>query len=215
MEGTNVTQYRDTDASHNHTFYGNGCPNEWDNSVGPPSWGGSSEACSTRLVQINDGEIQENGTYYNFQGLILGNGGSTDNLNSPDTFCPLGWQAPYGGTGGDYYDKSKSWKFLISTYDYGHDNPNQDSIVKYPISATYAGYYHWDNGYLYGQGVVGNYMTPTINTITNYYLVELYSPDHFGTVSYKKLYGSTVRCVLGISTLESKYKMENRILMSE
>ena len=192
MEGTDVYQYKDLDWGHDHSYYGNGCPNEWTDSSGES---GSAHSCSTRVIKLYNYEELLNGTYFNYKGLTAGDQNGRDNANSPDSFCPLGWQVPYGGTGGDYYDKSKSLKYLLNTYGYGADQTGQEGIIKYPLSNTYAGYYHWNSGRLYYQEILSNLSTLTTNAGDKYYLSEIYSPDHFTQLSFKKALGSTIRCV--------------------
>ena len=138
----------DDNRNHDHSYYGNGCPNDW----GKDGDGGSTVSCSTRMTTTYDGETQKNGTYYNFQASASGSGGTslnTDNANASDTFCPLGWQLPYGGTGGDYYDISRSWKYLLDQYNYTLTEESQERIRSYPASYVYAGNYNWKTGRLY------------------------------------------------------------------
>ena len=145
-----LTVYADVDITHNHTYYGNGCPNGW----GTDGDGGSTTPCSTRIVQSSDDENQKNGTYYTFQAASSGSGATiaTQNTNIPDTFCPLGWQLPYGGTGGDYYNKSKSWHYLLSTYNIQFNDGSIDDANKlksFPLSYINSGILNWNNGRLY------------------------------------------------------------------
>ena len=145
MEGTNI-YFPDTDRTHDHTYYGNGCPNRQDQTI-PDTWGGSEVACSTRLTQTYDGETQKIGTYYDGQAGSSGSGETVaeENANYPDTFCPLGWQLPYAGTGGDYYDKSKTWRFLYNTtYHYVSGAGIGNTISSYPFSEVYSGYMNGD-----------------------------------------------------------------------
>ena len=143
-----------------HTYYGNGCPNGW----GTSGEGGSSTPCSTRVLKDKDNEQQKNGTYYNFQAVTVGTGGAieTQNNNSPDTFCPLGWQLPYSVTGGDYHDKSKSWIYLVSSYNYSYNqssDPDGAKLKKYPFSLVSSGHFYWRTGRLYIQNVDGDSST--------------------------------------------------------
>ena len=136
MTGTNISGNTGYNLGHNDTYYGNGCENDWEGSK--VYYGGSIEACSIRLINTYDDETQEIGTLYSFHAVTSGSGDSISIENSiaPDTFCPLGWQLPYGGTGGDYYDQSKSWYYLFVQY----VNPlvsNQENARKfqsYPLS---------------------------------------------------------------------------------
>ena len=145
MEGT-IIYFPDSDISHDHTYYGNGCPNIQTSSI-PDTWGGSEVACDIRIVQTYDGESQEIGTYYDGQAITAGSGETvtTSNTNAPDTFCPLGWQLPYGGTGGDYYDQSKSWLYLYTLYGYpSSSEPASRAARSYPFSEVLSGYMNGD-----------------------------------------------------------------------
>ena len=170
VEGTNILKY--ATANDSFTYYGNGCPNTWDDSK--PGHGGSSEACSTRIVSTFDGENQKNGTYFTFNAAASGSGGTslaTNNANSPDTFCPLGWQMPYGGTGGDYYDKSKSMNFLFDSYNLdSHTVSDRVNMLRsYPIVISPSGVMNFGVGRLFYQGVGNYYWTATNATDTSAY----------------------------------------------
>ena len=265
MEGNPVI--KDEEYAHDHTYYGNGCPNDWNNPTG-----GSTVACSTNLV-TTFGEVQAIGVYYDYLAATTGSGGpdslKNNNENSPDTFCPLGWQLPYSGTDGDYYDQSKSFRYLKSMYlSPGDTEPDIGKKgLKYPMSFARTGIYVTSKGGLALMGVA-SYLT----TITNYtrfagYKSTVYD-DAFSAFAYQdKRDSESVRCDFDISNLEifpwhprslisimafhflkahfpsvkimsnylknetkyfifmelranfdeaeSKYKMENRILMSE
>ena len=184
MEGrpNDLRVYIDTNVTHDHTYYGNGC--------GPDI--GSTTPCSTRIVQTNDGENQKNGTYYHFQAATVGTGGTiaSENANSPDTFCPLGWQLPYSGTGGDYYDQSKSWKYL---YDFYIDKEDLHFYV-YPHSYIRSGFFGWEAGYVTNQFLTGNFWSNTIKNDTNAFRINTSNTpsELYGTVT--KLFGFTLRC---------------------
>ena len=145
MEGTNIS-FPNEQVNSVFTFYGNGC------AIGA----GSKVACSTRLVSTYDGETQENGTLYSTVSAYTGYstpGTTADNSLSLDSFCPLGWQLPYSGTGGDYYDKSKSWKYLFETaYSLSSDVAGSQSIRSYPLSYVPSGGYELRQGVSYAQG---------------------------------------------------------------
>ena len=200
--------YKDTDYSHDHTYYGRGCSNGW----GSDGSGGSITPCADsdaggRYVETADNETQKNGTYYNFQAASTGSGGAitTDNTNSPDTFCPLGWQLPYSGTSGDYYDKSKSWNYLLTTYSIELDDGTEvdaSKIKSYPFSYVYSGYYYWTVGRLYHQSVNGYYWSSTIVSSTNAYLLYTWSSGIRPAYSNNKVLGITFRCDYRISILE-------------
>ena len=149
MEGNpaDLTIYRDVAVGfqkRDHTYIGNGCP----------GGSGTASPCSTRIIKDGNDEDQKNGTYYHFQAATAGSGGAieTDNANAPDTFCPLGWQLPYSGTGGDYYDKSKSWRNLFNTYGITYDDGGAAQATKirsYPFSYVLSGSFIWDSGLLF------------------------------------------------------------------
>ena len=190
-----LSVYVASDVNHDLTYYGNGC-------FGIP---GSFTPCESRIVTTSDGEDLEIGTYYHFQAATAGSGGAslaTDNTNAPDTFCPLGWQMPYGGTGGDYYDKSRSWRFLFNTYNYGNDDVN--AVLSYPISEIRSG--NMDSaGHL-------NRMTQVLNhwTITNEQSIKAYKVDVWGgnlissVAEVKRLYYPS-RCNSGVNILNLKH----------
>ena len=206
VEGTNILKY--ATANDSFTYYGNGCPNTWDDSK--PGHGGSSEACSTRIVSTFDGENQKNGTYFTFNAAASGSGGTslaTNNANSPDTFCPLGWQMPYGGTGGDYYNKSRSWKYLLSIYNItiGADLGGGPAVMSYPFDIIPSGALNIANGYLleaHENGVSGsaNHWLSTMTNRQNSDKLQVW----WNTVDIRyffKSYGLAVRCDCRISIL--------------
>ena len=177
IDGTVVGTNVETDAGANtpFTFYGNGCENEWVNDD-PPYYGGSNKACATRLVNTEDGESQYIGVYYSFYAATAGTGGTTletDNTNTPDTFCPLGWQLPYGGTGGDYYNKSRSWIFLFNKYGLTHGSSSV-KVKSYPLSYIPSGRYYLATKALYQMNNSGNYHSLTNQGTWNMYILAFY-----------------------------------------
>ena len=204
--------YKDSDVSHDHTYMGNGCKNGW----GTSGEGGSQTPCPDsdaggRYVKTADNETQKNGTYYNFQAGTTGAGAAitTDNTNVPDTFCPLGWQLPYSGTGGDYYNKSRSWNYLFTTYSVAFDAgtaADATKIKSYPFSYVYSGYYDWHTGRLYSQSNGGVYWSSTVVSSTNAYGLPTWSSGVRPANAYSKAHGVAVRCVLGISNLKASAK---------
>ena len=197
VEGTDI-YLLDNFGAHDHTYFGNGCPNS-------TTEGGSTKACSTKLVQTMDGETQEIGSIYNFQAATSGSGSALeeDNTNSPDTFCPLGWQLPYSGTGGDYYNQSRSWKYLLDSYGINTATlANARKILSYPISHIASGYYGFALGRLYGQTINDRHFSS--DNYTRYDLHRL-NVDINGTVSFDviaKNFAYPLRCILGINNLE-------------
>ena len=160
-----LTVYRDTNPAHDHTYYGNACPGAWSDDGST----GSTTPCNSRVVATLDDGNQENGTYYTFQASTSGTGSTIaiDNANSPDTFCPLGWQLPYSGKGGDYYDKSKSGKYLLSQYSIGNDSAGSEKIRSYPLSFVPGGYFDVRQGRLFGKDLYANYWPSTTTSIAN------------------------------------------------
>ena len=147
-----LTLHKDTNSLHDHTYEGNGCPTT------------STTPCSDHIVSTYDNENQKNGTYYTFQASTSGSGAglSAKNTNAPDTFCPLGWQMPYSGTGGDYYDQSKSWKYLFDTYGFPVSAEGSNQIKSYPLSYIPSGWFLFSNGQLSGITNYGAFKSSTV-----------------------------------------------------
>ena len=187
-----LTVYIDEDIAHDHTYFGNGCPNGW----GTDGDGGSITPCSTRIVKDGNEENQKNGTYYNYQAASSGNGASitTNNTNTPDTFCPLGWQLPYGGSGGDYYDKSKSLRFLTTTYNITDDSSGSTIIKAYPFSYVYSGDYLASLGRLYYQTNYGHYWTSTVVNDSSSYRFNMWNVRVMNQSTDYKGYSMALRC---------------------
>ena len=188
-----LTAYRDSDGTHDHTYIGNGCSGS-DGSITP---------CETRIVKTADDEDQKNGTYYNFQAATDGTGGAitTDNANSSDTICPLSWQLPYSGTGGDYYDKSRSWKYLFNKYSLIDDQASATKLKSYPFSYVYSGSYDWYTGRLYYQSNNGNYWSSTVVDSTNAYYLYTWSSVVRPANTNNKARGYALRCAHRFSIL--------------
>ena len=248
----------DGDANHDHTYYGYGCPDTE----------GSVVSCNLLIINTSDNEPQSIGTYHNFPSATSGSGSTavTDNSNATDTFCPLGWQLPYSGTGGDYYDQSKSWLYLFDFYHIQYDQQGVNSIRSYPLSYIDAGIYHPLNG-LYRANDMGYYYSGTVYSYKQAYGMRTTTIDSGPYTVFDSVAAVPLRCDCRISILnsfpwhprslisimafhflkahfpsvkimsnylknetkyfifmelranfdeaESKYKMENRILMSE
>ena len=200
-----VAPYKDGTWTNDHTYYGRGCSNSW----GTGGDGGSQTPCADsnaggRYVDTADGETQKNGTIYNFQAGTDGSGAALDsqNANSSDTFCPFGWQLPYDGTGGDYYDKSKSWRYLFINYDIGFDtgaSTDSTRINSYPFSHVYSGYYHWGTGRLYTQTSNGRYWSSTVTSSSAYHL-DTWPGGITLTGKSNKACGVALRCALRTSS---------------
>ena len=192
VAGTNTYQL-DDETKNSHSYYGNGCSS----SQYPAGEDGSTKACTTRIIIDGNNQDQKNGTYYNFQAATSGTGGAitTDNTNTTDTFCPLGWQLPYSGTDGDYYDKSKSWNLLFDTYIIKNDTSGSASLKSYPLSYIYAGYYAWNTGRLYNQTNGGNYWSATSFNSTISYDLASWSTAVYPSRTALKVTGYALRCV--------------------
>ena len=194
----------DENIQHDHSYYGTGCSDPWGDV------GGSRVACASRMLSTKDDESQKNGTNYNFQAATSGKGGaiSTDNANSPDTFCPLGWQLPYGGTGGDYYDQSKSWIYLLSAYSYSYGTnvePYVQHLNSYPFSLVFGGSYIWNNvGAFSYFGIHGMYHTPSSKEAGRSYRFYIWGKVINGNFD-AKFYGNNIRCPLILAMLKSNH----------
>ena len=196
-----LTVYKDATITHDRSYYGRGCKNGW----GTDGDGGSQTPCADsdaggRYVTTADGETQKNGTYFNFQAATVGAGGAmtTDKTDSSYTFCPLGWQLPYSGTGGDYDDKSKTWNHLFKLYGLhiGDGTATDATKVKsYPFSYVYSGLYYWVTGRLYFQSDTGGYWSSTVVSSTNAYVLYMWSSGVRPAYALNKAYGLAVRCV--------------------
>ena len=198
-----MTIFIDNNATHDHTYYGNGCS----------GGDGSATPCSTRIIQTADSENQENGTYFSFQAATSGFGGTieTENTNSSDTFCPLGWQLPYSGTGGDYYNKSKSWNYLFNKYSIVDDETSATKVKSYPFSYVYSGYYNWNTGRLYVQSNAGNYWSSTVVSSPVAYLLHTWSSVVRPANTYNKVGGLDIRCVKSLSIPSSTARWKEQI----
>ena len=193
-----LVQYKDTNISHDHTYYGMGCPNNW----GTSGELGSDIPCvaTGRIVKDGNNEDQKNGTYYHYQAASVGTGSTitTNNANVPDTFCPLGWQLPYSGKDGVYYNQSKSWKYLFDSYSITYDDGGTTESAKiksYPFSYVHSGNYNWNTGRLYNQGNHGNYWPSTVVSSTNAYSLGTWSLGILPANSQNRTNGFPLRCV--------------------
>ena len=202
-----VAPYKDGNVNNDYSYFGNGCKNSW----GTDGTGGSVTPCPDsdaggRYVKTADNETQKNGTYYNFQAATVGAGGAmdTDKSDSPYTFCPLGWQLPYGGTDGDYDDKSRSWNHLFKSYGLhiGDGTATDATKVKsYPFSYVYTGTYYWLTGRLYYQSLNGYYWSSTVVNSTRAYNLGTWSSGVRPAYANHKASGYAVRCGFMVSIL--------------
>ena len=200
MEGNpaDLTIFKDTNVAHDHTYIGRGCKNAW----GTDGNGGSITPCSDsdaggRYVKTADNETQKNGTYFHYQAATSGSGSvqTADNIDIPDTFCPLGWQLPYSGTGGDYYDKSRSWNYLFNKYSIINDETSATKVKSYPFSYVYSGNYYWLTGRLYYQSNRGDYWSSTVVDRTGAYSLDTWSLVVRPANTPHRAFGYTVRCI--------------------
>ena len=193
----------DDNRNHDHSYYGNGCPNDW----GKDGDGGSTVSCSTRMTTTYDGETQKNGTYYNFQASASGSGGTslnTDNANASDTFCPLGWQLPYGGTGGDYYDKSKSFSYIKQSYSLGTAEADANKARSYPLSYILGGSFHWGSALLYRLGLYGLFWSSTAYDGNSGYWFGNFR-NGIESMGGSKSGGYALRCINCLSSLHRRH----------
>ena len=186
----------DTNVLHDHTYYGNGCH--------VYSW--SYTACSLRTIKTFDNEDQYIGVLFNSNSSSSGSSVSitTADTNAPDSFCPLGWQIPYSGTGGDYYDKSNSWKNLVDLYDFGYSQTGSEKIRSYPFSFIQPGEYDYGQGGIAYTEIAGDYWINTVST-TDYrsYRFTIYGDRSEPRNTAYFSHGYPVRCDFDISNLES------------
>ena len=197
MEGTDLTPYQEDDPNKDLTYYGNGCSVD----------GGSKKPGSTRIIETYDNENQAMGTYYDYQAAASGSGGTNitaDNTNVSDTFCPLGWQMPYAGTGGDYYDKSRSWSYLFSIYNYNNNQAGVEGILSYPLSNIQAGNIYWPTITLYDMTIMSRLWSTTNSADWGAYRLSVHlEGKNYLIGTGGKGNGHSVRCDFDISDLES------------
>ena len=204
MAGTDI-HLVDTNVNHDHSFFGNGCVTTWDTT--DPYYGGSLVACSSRIVNTVDDEPQSTGSFYSFQAASSGSGATvtTENAIIPDTFCPLGWQLPYDGTGGDYYDKSKSWRFLFNKYGYSMQG-DSTPMRSYPFSNILSGWYQFTVGAFQEMTKMSYWHSETVQSSGGVYDFRLDSiwRQH----SHSKTAMTNIRCSLILATLKSNHKQK-------
>ena len=187
MAGTPITVPGNPEVT-NETYRGGACTSK------------SYASCSTYSLKTVDNESLFIGTFYNAHAITVDSSKTitANNTNFPDTFCPLGWQLPYDGTGGDYYDKSKSWIFLFTTYNISFNTGTAIDINKikmYPLSYIYSGYYYWGLGRLYYQGSVGYYWSQTIVGSASAYGLDTWSGAIRPSDIASRSFGFPLRCV--------------------
>ena len=200
MAGTDISDKADGLVAHDHTYFGNGCP-------GDDSQPESYESCSSKTEPTFDGETQNIGSYYNFQAATASSGVvlSEANTIAPDTFCPLGWQMPYSGTGGDYYDKSRSMKYLFETYGLLDDQHSAEEYLSYPFSNTRSGRIRFDVAGLRFVGTAGFFHPVTVAGGGNMYRIEVWRTNLRYNGPVPMIFGYTVRCNSKVSILILKH----------
>ena len=211
MAGTELVGYKDDHLNWSTTYYGNGCSQGWN--------GTDTKSCSIKTVRTWTGrdtdedkflgEIQKIGTYYNYGSASAGTAGDVyapDNTNISDSFCPLGWQLSYGGSGGDYYDKSKSWRYLLAAYNIpvGSGAWGGKLAMAYPLDYVPSGAADFLNGKVveaHSEGVNGSYdgWTATIQSQAFSYKLQMWS-NTIETYNTYKNYGLVLRCVSELAT---------------
>ena len=211
MEGTDISNNVDYSSFHDHTYYGNGCTNTWDTTKPDDGYGGSKYACSTRIVKTADNESLVNGAYYSFMAASSGSGTSEItalNSNTPDSFCPLGWQLPYSGTGGDYYDKSKSWRYLYTLYSisYNTGNPASSATIRsYPFSYIFSGEMIGYTSRLFKQDREGSYWSPTVYDLNSSFRMHVWANGDRTDEANSKSGYYNIRCDFEISNLKAPH----------
>ena len=222
MAGTDLTPYKDALINHDHTYHGNGCPQTWS--------GTSTIVCGYGTVRtwtggtsgdLYQGEEQKIGTYYSYTAATEGTGNEdkdvADQTAVPDTFCPLGWQLPYSGKGGDYYNKSRSWIYLLSIYNItmGADLGGGPAVMSYPFDIIPSGAINIANGYLleaHENGASGsaNLWLSTMTNRQNADKLQVW----WNTVDIRyffKSYGLSLRCVIFFGTRVITENVEAKI----
>ena len=195
VEGTpaDLKVYIDSSLSNDHTYYGNGCS----------GFKIYSSPCASSIVKDGDNEDQKIGVYYNFQASTVGSGAAitTDNTNSPDTFCPLGWQLPYSGTDGDYYDKSKSNDFLFNTYGIADSQSGANQFRSYPFSYILSGRIRFETSGLRFLDNAGFLWPITIGGPGLAFRTEIWdSVVRYADNAFDMNFGYNVRCICKLAS---------------
>ncbi|MBR2601029.1 hypothetical protein IKE07_02760 [Candidatus Saccharibacteria bacterium] len=202
MEGNDI-HFPDSRIDVNKTAYINGCGHSYVDDWPDDSHNGCGKAGSTRLITSRDNDTQKNGTLFDYYAATSGSGGdalSTINTNAPDTFCPLGWQMPYSGSGGDYYDKSKSWSFLFNAYHIENNSAGGIKLNTYPLHVALSGLYMFNLGYAFAQGGSGIYWTDTVYALSASYRMDFTMGNARPNSTHDKRLGYTIRCVRFLSS---------------
>lgn len=130
------------------------------------------------------------GGYYNYcaasaGSYCYGNGTSqgTSSGNATESICPKGWRLPTGNTSGEY-------QALYSNSNY-NTYANYRAALHLPLSG------YFDNGSPGNQGSNGSFWSSTRSSNNNMYRLYLDTSGISPALSNGRLYGISVRCVLG------------------
>ncbi len=185
MAGTalsTLANYKDTDRTHEHTYFGNG------------NYGGATTVGATyQTTTYNDGETQKIGTYYNFQAATIGTGASltTSGSQAPESFCPVGWQLPTGNN----QNVNKAFQKLLNSYNITNNSGGSVAARKYPLSYLLSGYYRWSDGRLYSLGSYGYWWFNTLEEGGNAYRLYIREVGINADANGNMNYGFPLRCV--------------------
>ena len=168
----------------NETYRGGVCTSE------------THASCSTYSLNTVDNESLYVGTFYNAHAITVDSSKTitANNTNFPDTFCPLGWQLPYDGTGGDYYNKSKSWGYLYGQYLITNSSSGSEKLRSYPISQIFGGEINNGGKFINFAGFRSSYHSITNNEERKLYRTES-TPDmaKYDNTNFKQV-GYSARC---------------------
>jgi len=175
-----LANYLDTDATHEHTYFGNG--SNYSQTVG-----------NTYQTTTYDGETQKIGTYYNFQAATIGTGAALtdDGEQAPDSFCPAGWQLPIGNT----QNVDKAFQKLLNSYSISNNSEGSAAARKYPLSYLLSGSYYWGSGRLYDLGSSGNWWSGTFEEEGGAYGLDIYEDEIYADDNRSMGNGFPLRCV--------------------
>ena len=198
MEGTDVSGHNDSNVLNDHTYFGNGSTAGWT----PPN----QISGTTNTTRTSDNEELLIGSYHNYQAATSGSGGSITTISeAPDTFCPLGWQLPYGGTDGDYYDRSKSWNNLFRLYNISDDTSGAVKFSSYPFSYIRSGMYYFWSSILIEQDYLGRFWSIMNQNGDQASRIQLGETVFHQTGYDSKQAGVTLRCIKYLALLHRRH----------
>ncbi len=185
MAGTalsTLANYLDSNATHEHTYFGNGYGPNYSTSVG-----------TTYQTTTYDGETQKIGTYYNFQAATVGTGAALANEGdqAPDSFCPAGWQLPIGGN----QDVNKAFQKVLNSYNISSNSAGSNAGRSYPLSYLLSGYYYWYNGRLSSLGSDGYWWSNTFEGGGYAYNLGILEDEIYADGNSPMYDGFPLRCV--------------------